>query len=232
MERIRRIRSPVVLVGVLLWVWGCGGPRNPVEEMQKSLANAPEYMILLEDMREEGRFFTDYYHKYKVIQGDRQRVTAWIEVPESVYRKYESFLGMALAAKSDKGVNNTPHPAGYHYVGNPNYGRWDNRGGSSFWVFYGQYALMRDLMGWGGRSIQQADYNDYRTSRDRGRPYYGRNREWGTQGSVTRKQNPTFYERRRQAIARRRSSFSQKVQSRTGRSRSGFGSRSRGGFGK
>ncbi len=232
MESVRRIRSPVVLVGFLLWAWGCGGPRNPVEEMQKSLARAPEYTITLEDMQEKGSFFPDYYHKYKVVQGGRQRVTGWIEVPESVYRRYEAFLGMALAAKSDKGVNNTPHPAGYHHVGNPHYGRWDNRGGSSFWVFYGQYALMRDLMGGGGRSIQRADYNDYRTYRDRGRPYYGRNREWGTQGSVTKKQKPTFYERRKQATARRKSSFSQKVRSRTGRSRSGFGSRSRGGFGK
>ena len=109
----------MVLVGVLLWVWGCGGPRNPVEEMQKSLANAPEYMILLEDMREEGRFFTDYYHKYKVIQGDRQRVTNWIEVSESVYRKYESFLGMALAAKSNKGGEQYAPPGRLPLCGQP-----------------------------------------------------------------------------------------------------------------
>ncbi len=227
----RRIRSPVVLVGLLVWMWGCGGPRDPVKEMQRSMASAPEYMILLEDMREEGSFFPDYYHRYKVIQGERERVTGWIEVPESVYQRYEPFLGMALVAKSDKGVNNTPHPAGYHYMGNSRYGQWENRGGSSFWVFYGQYSMMRNLMGWGGRSVYRADYDHYR-NRDRGRPYYGRNREWGTQGSVTQKQKPTFYQRRKQAIARKQRSFSQKARSRTGRSRSGFGGRSRGGFGK
>ena len=54
------------------------------------------------------------------------------------------------------------------------YGRWEQRGGQSFWVFYGQYALMRDLMGWGGRTIYRNDYDDYRTSRDQRRPYYGR----------------------------------------------------------
>lgn len=232
----RWTRSPAVLTLLVLGFWGCGGPRDPVQEMQKSLASAPEYMILLEDMREEGSFFPAFYHQYKVIQGERERTSGWVEVSESVYRKYEPFLGMALAAKSNEGVNNTPHPPGYHYVGNSNYGRWENRGGSSFWVFYGQYALMRDLMGWGGRSMGRADYDDYRTSRRErpNSPYYGRNREYGTSGSLTKQQKPTFFERRKQSIARRKRSFAQKVRSRTGRSRSGFGSfgRSRGGFGK
>ena len=233
MKTFFRIRSPVLLVGLLIWT--CGSPRDPVLEMQKSLAAAPEYMILLEDMREEGTFSMDYYHRYKVVQGSRERVTDWIEVSESVFRKYEPFLGMALVAKSDQGVNTTPHPAGYHYMGNPQYGRWTDRGGRSFWEFYGQYALMRDMMGWGGRSIYRTDYNDYRTHRDRGRPYYGRlgsdrrTREFGTQGSVTQKQKPSVFARRKQAAASRSRSFSQKVQSRTGRSRSGFGSRGRGG---
>lgn len=230
MRRLCWTKWPVFLVA--LWAAGCGGPRDPVVEMQQSLASAPEYMILLEDMREEGTFFTDYYHKYRVIQGERQHTTDWVEVPEQVYRRYEPFLGMALAAKSDQGVSSSPHPPGYHYVGNPQYGRWERRDGGSFWVFYGQYALMRDLLGWGGRPVYRRDWDDYRTYRDRGRPYYGREREWGTEGSVTKQRKPTFYERRKQKIASRQRSFSEKVRSRAGRSRSGFGSRSRGGFGK
>ena len=147
---MRQLRWPVVAFATL-WIAGCG-TRDPVQEMQKSLANAPEYMILLEDMREDGSFFTNYYHRYTVVQGERRGTTEWIEVSEEVYRKYAAFLGMALVAKSDEGVNNTPHPPGYHYVGNPNYGHWG--GGGSFWVFYGQYALMRDLMGGGyGRQV-------------------------------------------------------------------------------
>lgn len=228
-----RIRSPVLIVGFFLW--SCGGKPDPVIEMQESLASAPEYMILLEDMREDGTFSTDYYHRYKVIQGSRERVTGWIEVSESTFRKYEPFLGMALVAKSDQGVNKTPHPPGYHYTGNPQYGRWTNRGGSSFWEFYGQYAMMQNLMGWGGRTVYRTDYDDYRTSQNRGRPYYGRvgsdrrTREFGTRGSITQKQKPKVFERRKQAAARKRQSFAQKVQSRTGRSRSGYGSRGRGG---
>lgn len=214
------------LVGLVLLVVACAA-RDPVVEMQKSLASAPDYMIILDDMHEQGVLFTNYYHKYQVVQGDRTAKTDWVEVPESVYRKYENFLGMALAAKSDSGVTNTPHPAGYHYVGNPRYGEWQRSGGQSFWVFYGQYAMMRSLLGGGG--IFRSDYQDYRGYQRSNRPYYGSERQYGTQGSVTRQKKPTFYERRQRALERRQSSFSRRASSRIGRGRTGFG---RGGFGK
>jgi len=217
-----------LILAVLLIATGCGA-RDPVLEMQKSLNAAPDYTIILEDMQEEGVLFTNYYHQYQIIQGERSAKTNWVEVPETVYRKYENFLGMALTAKSDSGVTNTAHPAGYHYVGNPRYGNWNNSGGSSFWVFYGQYAMMSNLMGRGGRSVFRSDYNDYRGTRRGGRPYYGRNREFGTAGSVTKQRRPSFYKRRQQSAARRQSSFSNKARSRIGRGRTGFG---RGGFGK
>ena len=217
-------RLPVLLIGLLLC--GCGGERDPVVEMQRSLASAPAYMIVLDDMREEGSIFTKYYHRYLITQGDKKVQTEWMEVSEAIYKKYEAFLGMALVAKSEKdGVNNTPHPPGYHYVGNPGYGRWVDRGGTSFWEFYGQYALMRDLLGWGGGfGMSRYDYDDYRSYRRDHRPYYGRNREYGTQGSVTQRQKPSAFERRKQAVTQKKQSFAQKVQSRTSQSRTGFGS--------
>ncbi len=232
MTRLGWLGIRVLLLGSVLGTMGCGGPRDPVLEMQKALASAPEYMITLEDMREEGSFFPKYYHRYKVVQGERAKETGWVEVSADVFQRYEPFLGMALVAKSDQGVNNTPHPAGYHYVGNSQYGQWENRGGNSFWVFYGQYSLMRNMLGYGGRSIYRSDYDDYRSYRERRTPYFGKNREWGTSGSVTQQQKPSVFARRKAALAQKNRSFTQKVQSRTGRSYSGFGSRSRGGFGK
>ena len=179
-----------------------------------------------------GRFFHGLLSPVSGNPGGRSHTTNWVEVSEAIYRKYKPFLGMALIAKSDTGVNDTPHPAGYHYVGNPQYGSWNHGSGGNFWVFYGQYALMRDMMGYGGRSTYRNDYNDYQNHRDRRQPYYGRNKEWGTGGSVTKQQKTTFFQRRKQRLANKRNSFSQKVRNRSGRSRSGFGSRSRGRFGK
>ena len=58
---------------------------------------------------------------------------------------------------------------GSQLVGNPGYGRWQtDSGGNSFWVWYGQFALIRDLLGgprigygaWaGGRDYSY--YHDY-----------------------------------------------------------------------
>ena len=66
-----RERLPILLIGLLL-LSGCGGERDPVVEMQKSLASAPAYMIVLDDMREEGTLFTTYYHRYLITQGEKK----------------------------------------------------------------------------------------------------------------------------------------------------------------
>jgi len=216
-------------VFLLFLLAGCG-QRDPVEEMQKTLAKAPDYTIILEDMNEEGSYFPKFYHRYRIVQGEREIKTSWVEVSKDVYQKYEPFLGMSLVSKTvADGVSKSPHPPGYQHVGNPTYGHW---GGGGFWVFYGQYAMMQNLMGYGmGRRIYRNEYNDFRSARQSGRPYYGQNKDFGTNGSLTKKTRPNFYQRRQNTLRRKQSSFAQKAQSRFGRSRSGFGGRGRG-FGK
>ncbi len=65
---------------------------------------------------------------------------------------------------------------GSYLVGNPRYGEWRrDSSGNSFWAFYGQYALMRDLFFFPRRY----SYGDWYTRRgwsyygDVGRQYYG-----------------------------------------------------------
>jgi len=80
-------------------------------------------------------------------------------------------------------------------VGDSKYGRWNrDSSGQSFWVFYGQYRLISDLLG-GGR-IYRGSYDTYNNYRTQGRPYYGPRNQYGTGGSITKAQNPNFYSRR------------------------------------
>ena len=76
----------------------------------------------------------------------------------------------AISATASQRANGTTDLApGSQLVGNPNYGQWrSDSGGNSFWVFYGQFALMRSLLGgprmgygaWaGGRDYSY--YHDY-----------------------------------------------------------------------
>ena len=81
-------------------------------------------------------------------------------------------LGMAIehksAGKYDSEAEHVAQPAGFAYIAPPGqsnqYGYWNNSGGQNFWVFYGQYALMRDLLFHRGyRPLDYYEYRDYRT---------------------------------------------------------------------
>ena len=206
---------------------GCGGFSSPVEKLQKELAQEKEYAIILNDMRKEGNFVSSYYHQYRIDKGEIKDIRPFVEVSETYYKKNQPFLGMALAAKTPDGeVTATPFPNGYQYVGNPEYGRWrQNDSGGSMWEFYGKYMLMSQVMNWAGFGMSRNHYSSYNNSRMGGQPYFGANKQYGTNGSVTKKQKPNFYSRKATQMARSQSRFRNKVSQRMGRSKSSFRSR-------
>jgi hypothetical protein len=125
----------------------------------------------------------------------------WTEVPQSTYQAMRNDLGMAIehkpAGKYDFEADRVAQPPGFAYMAPPSqgsnqYGYWDNRGGSSFWVWYGQYALLRDLLfNRSYRPIDRYDWDGYRGSSQRGQTYYGRDEQvggaprYGSQGTAT-----------------------------------------------
>jgi hypothetical protein len=210
------------------FLYGCAGQRLPIDLIKKDLRDVPSYSIILEDMDEKGTFFKSYYQKYRIVGGEQAWTTNWMEVPEDYYKRNENFLGMPLLSKKKGQYNTSVGPAGYNYVGNEQYGKWqrDSRG-NSFWEFYGKYALISHLLG--GSRVYRTDYNTYRDYRRQGRPYYGQNKQYGTSGHLTKSQKPNFYSRRAAKVRASKTSFSQRVNQRTGRTRSGYRSRSYGG---
>lgn len=235
----RRTIRVCILTLAALWALSCGRS-NPLNRLQSQVSGYPEYSIILDDMDREGNFFTDYYHKYKLVwreSGDegelRSRETGWERVDKRTFQRYSNCLGMAVVSKNDQGkVSNVCYPAGYHYVGNPRYGRWrTGPRGNTFWEFAGKYAVARAIFNWGDRNVARGEWDGYRTARQNSRPYFG-NGAYGTSGTHTRKMRPNFFQRRQAREAARKASFGQKVRSRVGRSRSS-GARSRGSsFGK
>jgi hypothetical protein len=112
----------------------------------------------------------------------------------------ERNLGMAVEHKStgkyDQESERVAQPAGFAYMAPPGqsnqYGHWQRSGGTDFWVFYGQYALMRDLLfNRDYRPLDRREYEDYRTYRQRDQTYYGRDTatssapKYGTSGTAT-----------------------------------------------
>ena len=213
---------------------------DPVLRLQKKLDRFPEYAIILNDMRSEGNFFTDYYHQYKIVVNKskdaakhEQVLTDWQRVGTDFYRQHHKNLGMVLASKTVGGEKSRiPQPPGYQYIGNQQYGRWAERGGTSFWEFYGRYALISSVFSMMHSPFYRRDYNDYRDHHRRGRPYYGKRGEFGSNGTETRKRHGNFFQRRQRRETMRRQAFSQRVSNRATRSHNSGFRRGGRGFGK
>jgi hypothetical protein len=221
-----------LLLGLLAWLnVGCGSPRDPVEELRRELTNFPEYSLIVDDLRVEDGFSADYFLRFKILtaKGSKvagkdtllyeERVSKEYEVAESIFRRYENYLGMVVASKTLDGRQTDArqaHPPGYQYVGNSQYGQWNSGG---FWAFYGQYAFMSHMMG--GWGVNRADYGNYRQRHEGGRPYYGPEKNgkstFGTGGTTTQKSRPAFYARQSQRQIASRQRFGKTVQSQSGR---------------
>ena len=216
-------KSSFIAVGVILasiLLFGCGEPPRPIDEIREVLRGVPTYSVVLDDMKEEGNLFKTYYHKYRIISEEGTREGYWQEVPKDYYRRYLPFLGMTIWVKKDGKDGSAIGPPGYEYVGDSRYGRWQtDTSGRSFWIFYGQYRLISDLLG--PRRIYRDHYTTYTTNRSQNRPYYGPNKQYGTNGSLTKRQKPDFYSRRMSREKARKTSFSDRVNRRIGRSRPG-----------
>ncbi len=221
----RLVFCALAIVLAALFLFGCAGKRLPLDTIKAEFKDVPTYSVILADMDERGTFFKSYYHKYRIVQDERSYITGWMQVPRDYYRRYANFLGMTLAVKKEGQFDASVAPPGYHYVGDKRYGSWQrDSSGNSFWAFYGQYAFLSTLLG--GHRIYRNDYTTYQQYRSQNRPYYGRNNEFGTRGTITRSQKPNFYARQAAKARARKASFSKRVNQRVGRTRSSYRSRS------
>lgn len=227
-----QIILPITALFLLLTAWGCGSDRPPLEEIRRQLADRSTYSVVLENMKQEGTFFKDYYHQYQVATPEKSWATGWLEVPKEFYQRYAMYLGMTIAGEKEGESLEAAAPPGYQYVGDPRYGRWRSGPGGEFWAFNRNTPLYDELeIDIDFPHIYRHDYRRYRNARSRGIPYFGSKGQFGTQGSYTRKAKPNFFQRRQARASMKNASFTDKVKNSIGRTRTGFRGRS-GGRGK
>lgn len=214
-----------------LFLTGCGSDRpafqkKPIDNLVRDMAQLNNYSILLHDMdyREEK---DQYYHQYRILKQPPgtdtlvEETTNWLRVPATYFNEHIDHMGMALVTKDNGKVEKKASPPGYNqYVGNEKYGQWrQGSNGTSFWEFYGQYAFMRSLLGFGYSPIYYGGWNDYRRNYyPYGRTYYGRGDRGGTRFGT----GGTHVNNRsgRSNWTSKSSSFKQNVRSRVQRSAS------------
>lgn len=230
------------ILAVILSSCGGGFKKSPLDDIIKEIPREEVFSIILSDMDAQGNFSQSYFHKYQIIRDSngevKESTTDWHEVGEKEFNTYINDMGMEIAARDSTGkLTKEVAPPGYNnYVGNSRYGRWENRGGSSFWAFYGQYAFMSSMLRMSAYPINRGYYSSWRGSYyGTGRRYYGPttggSSYYGTGSSYNQTRNPNS------TWNSKSSSFRNDVRSRTSRSSSrssrSSSSRSRGGsFGK
>ena len=57
--------------------------KNPVDKMIRDMTDVPVYSIILYDMNQEGTFFPEYQHQYRILKGPEgevpeEEITDWV----------------------------------------------------------------------------------------------------------------------------------------------------------
>jgi hypothetical protein len=155
---------------------------------------------VLVDLRHSGNKYEEKLRTVKTRDGSSTSDETWVDAGKAEYQAMERNLGMAIEHKGlgkyDTESERVAQPAGFAYMAPPGernqYGYWSHSGGHDFWVFYGQYALMRDLLfNRDYRPLDRYEYEDYYRYRQRNQTYYGRDEsngsapKYGTGGTTT-----------------------------------------------
>ena len=151
------------------------------------------------DYEQEIRTVTTRFPDAAAKTGETTSKDDWVKVPQATYRAEQNDLGMAIQHKPeglyDSEADHVAQPAGFAYMAPPGqsnqYGYWERHDGRDFWVFYGEYALMRDLLfNHSYRPLDRYEWDGYYDSWRHGRTYYGHDEasgapRYGSQGTAT-----------------------------------------------
>jgi hypothetical protein len=183
---------------------------NEIRELSGQLYDSWDKLLVDMDTRghfggktwnQDIRTVSTHYPDASLREGQTASNDKWVQVSEATYDSEKNDLGMAIehkaAGKYDNEAERVAQPAGFAYiapvaVGRNQYGYWDHSGGQEFWVWYGQYALMRDLLfNHDYRPLGRYEWEGYRDYWSSGRTYYGSDPNYGnaprygTQGTST-----------------------------------------------
>lgn len=142
------------------------------------ISKGSDYEIWIEDADIDEHFF----HKYLIVENEKENVTDWVEVNEATYEANEENLNMSILSKPfgfyEDEVIKVATPPGYDKVGNPKYGRWvENRQtGEREWSFFQKYLFWHMVLNGIGPRHNYYTYgrwNDWNSNYRGRRPYYG-----------------------------------------------------------
>ena len=138
----------------------------------------------------------EYYHKYLIVENDKQRLGDWEKVQEDFYEANEDNLNMSIVTKPfgfyEDEVIKVATPPGFDKIGDPRYGEWvkNKETGEREWSFFQRYLFWSMILNGVGPRHHYYTYgrwDDWNRNYRGRRPYYGTGGgDFGSYGRSTR----------------------------------------------
>jgi len=155
--------------------------------------------VILTDTHATGFIIKTYYQKYRLVHGFQGVEEMIVRTSRDFALKSKNNIGMSIFRRTDGVEENIPMPPGVTFVGNRGFGEWrPDKKGQTRWRFYRAYKNLPRYLGWGGWRPVPEFYEQYVSHRERNKPFYGLDHEFGSDGRVTRKNFPNFFKPERQ----------------------------------
>lgn len=153
---------------------------------------------ILVDTHATGFLIKSYYQKYRVITGYDMVEELIVRTSKEFARKNLPNIGLSIYRRINGKEELLPAPPGSTYIGNPEFGEWKKTPkGDRRWRFYKSFKNFPRYLGWGDYSPDEDFFKELKTHNAMNQAFYGPNKEFGPNGSVTRKNFPHFFKEER-----------------------------------
>ncbi len=146
--------------------------------------------IILLDSFETGFLIKTYLQKYQIVHGFKPPKKVLVKTSKKFWEETRDFIGMSLFRRNeiDGKESLVPMPPGILFVGDLSFGYWVNEdSGQKTWRFHNAYKEFPVSFYWGSFKFTKEKYNKALIFEKSSKPFFGINNEFGTSGSITKK---------------------------------------------
>lgn len=167
------------------------------QSLAKMVPGAP-VTVILSDMHSTGFLIKTYYHKYKIVYGFQSVDELIVRTSGKFMQTHKNHLGMSIFRRleNERQEEYTALPPGSLFVGDRSFGEWIlDDSGDKIWRFYRPYRNIPQYLGWNDFKATYQFFQRVSLHRSQQKDFYGLNKEFGINGSVTKKSFPNYYMR-------------------------------------
>jgi hypothetical protein len=169
------------------------------ESLSRLVPGAP-VSVLLTDIHSTGFLIKTYYHKYKIIYGFQSFEELIVRTSRAFSKKNAKNIGLSVFRRyrENDRENFTALPPGSIFIGDKNFGNWvlDNSG-DKLWKFFRVYRQLPVYLGWNEFTPTFREFSKIKIHQEQEAVFYGLNKEFGTDGSISKKAFPNYFDRQK-----------------------------------